>query len=344
MVALVGVALVVALVIGVLAFVDRDHTSVPRPTTPPVDTGPIFPPVQTHVGPERYLVPSEVPEGYSLVRAATDGPSVIASSGEGGTYQNWIKLDRDGRPVGAFQIGWRPTDQASWGAVEPLDVNGHPGFWATELQSVVWEQDGQTVYVNAFQPGSFGDWPEQLPRAAVERIARGLVREGADRFALPSAPDGYRLAVEFPSTVTQGVRARLLVYSDGADHGFSVQLVDDTDAPPGLALTHAQARLVDVRGVQGVSSPFLNGGGGTDCRRTDAFRCDAQDGAGGGPRLSTAVPGSARYLQWLEPDGTRVTITTVGMGDDAVFTIASSLRDAAQAEFEQLVASAPVIG
>lgn len=350
-VAVVGIAVVVALVLGVLAFVERDDDSTPRPAEPPVDTGPIFPPVKTHVGPNLYLVPSAIPMGFHLSSARSGFPNSSGSSGPPmTTTQVWAKLGGAGRVLGAFRVSWGPVEyaldahesQAVVNQVDqlrelgftPIDVGGHDGW--RRGGSAAFVEDDMLVSVDGSRDSHWGKWSDTLTSRQVLDIARGLERTRTGSYRVTSRPRGYRLAADgLQDMRTTGTDVRRLVYSDGAGRGFFVELTNDTTTPPGASLDWPNdTRVVEIRGVPAVSAPFLSGGNSLPCSVEGTLPCTInRDGPG--------LPDTTRYLQWLEPDGTRVTVITVDLGDDAVFEIARSLRQVSQDGWDQLVAPVP---
>jgi hypothetical protein len=349
--------LLVLVVVATVALVrpTGDRTRIDR-LVPPGDEQPIFPDVVPHQGAPLLLVPQSVPEGFHLLYATGPDPNRPGSSygsGANSTYQSWVKLDPTGtRPVAGMTLAWGPADLAdtqlplgggptighqdaltAYGNAEPLTVNGHSGVWAEYLQTVAWEQDGKAISVSASMDNWTGAWPEHLTRADLEAIAASVIRLGDDTYQMTNPPAGFRRAATSPGWIKTGDNARRLVYTDDNGRGFAIQLVDNTQAPPGAALTVAVARLTDVRGQRAVQTPFLNGGDGSGCSTIDSFLC------------SNSGPGNldGNYLQWLEPDSTRVTLTGVGISTDQLLDIARSLHEVGTEDWDTLTKTANAI-
>lgn len=345
-----GALIVVLAIVAAIALLGTagDDARVRKPAAP-VDDQKLFPDVAQHQGPELLLAPSHVPAGFHLVYGfGPDATSPATSKGFGtnATLQNWVKLDAAGStPLGAFTVSWGPQDLAdvapaipgltiqhqdaltAYGNAEPLNVNGHPGVWAEYLQTVAWEQDGRALAVSALMDSWTGAWPEHLARADLEALAAGVVPavDGGYRVATP--PPGYQIAAATQGATIPGVQERRLVYTDGNGRGITVQLVDDTEDPPGVAFMAAVARVVEVRGQRAVRTQFLNGGDGSGCNQTVMFMC------------SPMQPGVLRdfFVQWLEPDSTRVTLTGVGVGGDELLEVARGLASVSTDEWDDLV-------
>jgi hypothetical protein len=102
--------------------------------------------------------------------------------------------------------------------------------------------------------------------------------------------------------------------------------VDNTENPPGMALAQSDAQLVDARGQRAVLTPSLNGGDVSGCSQIDLFICTS------GPDDT-----SHTYLQWLEPDSTRVTITAVGLTNEQVLELARNLEPITTEEWQTII-------
>jgi hypothetical protein len=164
-----------------------------------------------------------------------------------------------------------------------------------------------------------GPWPEHLTRDELENIAAHLVRDPAGRYTLTEIPTGFQLSAEEPSFASDGKNARDLVYSNGAGRGFDIQLVDDSQQPPGVKLVNPPARLITIRGQRAVSTPYLNGGPG--CSTADLFLC-----------------GDVAHLSviWTEPDNTTVIVAAVGITEAQLLAIARSLEPVQRADSPQV--------
>ena len=343
-------ALVLMLVIAALvALGNRDRDDPVRKVVPPVVDS-LFPDVVSHQGPELFLSPQAVPDGYQLLFATgPDGPGRAGGGSPQWTaIQNWVKLDPAGtRPIGGFSLSWGPADLADantelpglsmqhqdalsafGGGAEPITISGKPAIWAEYLQTVAWEEGDRIIAVSAFMDGPFGTWSEHLSREQLEAIAATVIPQGDRGYELRDAPLGYEYAGQAPGFVREGDNQRRLVYSDGNGHGFAIQLVDNTQNPPGMALAQSAARLVETRGQRAVLTNMLNGGDGSGCSQVDLFICTRQPG-----------DTSHTYLQWLEPDSTRVTITATGLSEQEIFDLAANLREATSDEWQTIVDS-----
>ena len=346
---------VLAIVVAVVAINASDDASRPTKLVPPSER-PLFPDVVKHEGPELLLSPQQVPAGYHLLLATGPDANSGGSSGSIGgptTLQYWVQFDATGTtPQRGFSLGWGPADPAESNSLPPglsvphgdaldgyrlgatlVTIAGHDAYWSPRLDALAWEQNGQLVVVEARTDGPLGTWPAHLSQADVQAIAEQVVRNADGTYQLASPPAGYRLAAQVPSLASTGTNTRRLIYSDGNGHGFSVQLVDDTETPPGVALMWPGAQLVTVRDQTGVLTSFLNGGDGSGCPAIDAFLC------------SSAVPGTSdhTYLQWLEPDSTRVTITAFGLTDQQVLDIGHSLSTISPADWKKLTDASATI-
>ena len=227
--------------------------------------GPIFPTYPNHTGAELLLAPSYVPDGYHLVvSTARDGGTSISGS-PGGTNQFWVRLDEaQQRPLASFMVSWGPADLSEAAkdsgipAAEtqmfhgdaldtyrsqsvPATIAGHQGLYRAESNTVAWEQNNQLVTVTGATDSWVGRWPEHLSRDDLENIAEHLVRDPDGRYTLTDPPTGFQLSGEQPSYASDGTNPRVLAYSDGANHGFAIQLVDDTQQPPGVKLANPPA-------------------------------------------------------------------------------------------------------
>jgi hypothetical protein len=345
-----GALLVVLAIVAAVALLGTagDDARIHKPV-PPVDEQSLFPDVAEHKGPELLLAPRSVPAGFTLVYGFgpdATSPATSKGSGTNATLQYWVKLDATGTtPLGAFTINWGPQDLAdvepsvpgrpaqhqdaltAYGNAEPLTVNGHPGVWAEYLQTVAWEQDGRAIAVSASMDNWTGAWPEHLTRADLEALAASAVPDGDGGYRISAPPAGYQVAAKTHGYTVPGIEERRLVYTDGNGRGITIQLVDNTQDPPGAAFMAAVTRLAEVRGQRAVVTQFLNGGDGSGCNQSDMFMC------------SPMQPGVLRdhYVQWLEPDSTRVTLTGVGVGGDELLKVARSLASVKDGEWHELI-------
>jgi hypothetical protein len=306
--AAIGVALLAA-VTGVVALV-ADHD---EPTRAVVGDAPASAPAPL------YLVPKTVPEGFRLVSAKDGSPgSELTFDGGESDNQRWVKFDTDGYPAEVFDIQTRKPPAAGDplpkfgpdGESEPTTVRGHHAEYDAARGILTWlERDDLVVIVSAgvARPHEeHGSVP--LPREFLDTIAAGLRARG-DGMEVSTAPAGFELVARYPGSGSDGTFTRTLTYS-GPDHRtFAVQLVDDSDEPPGVNFFFADARRVEVRGQLGVLTPFL-----------------------------FAPPTSGDlYLQWTEPPNMRVTISGNGMTGDQLLAIARDLEPVDAGQWRQLV-------
>ncbi len=249
-------------------------------------------------------------------------------------------------PLAGFTLSWGPQDLAdsqlpiprptighqdaltAYGNAEPITVNGYRGVWAEYVQTVAWEQDGKVISISGQMDNWTGKWSEHLTRSDLEAIASTVVRLDDGTYRVNTVPAGYQLAATTLGFTSPGNNERRLVYSDGNGHGLAIQLVDNTQDPPGVALGlgGAGARLVTVRGQRAVQTQFLNGGDGSGCVNIDTFLCAIDQ-----PGVLTN-----NYVQWLEPDTTRVTLTGVGVSGDQLLQVARSLEQVSPQHWEDL--------
>jgi hypothetical protein len=353
--------LVVAVAVAVVAANDSSSDRARRPGGGPAATSstsvrapevaPIFPTYPAHHGAPLLLAPTSIPDGFHLV-VSTRGRGGIGGSGSpGGTVQYWVKLDvRAQRPLASFEVSWGPANlgEAAKNSGDPnfagryhgdaLDgfrsqsvpttVAGHAALYSAGLATFAWEQNNQLVTVSGAMDNWIGTWPEHLTRAELEDIAAHLVRDPDGRYTLTEVPRGFRLSAEEPAFASEGTNERELAYSDGANHGFAIQLVDDSQQPPGVKLANPPARLTTIRGQRAVVTPFLNGG--PACTAADAFLC--------GDR-----PGQLSHLSviWTEPDNTTVTVTSVGITQRQLLAIAHNLEPVQPSDWPQITNATP---
>jgi hypothetical protein len=260
-------------------------------------------------------------------------------------WQHWVRLDPTGtRPLTGFSIGWGPSDlskaprltpeipepqgdalDAYRGGATPITIAGHAAYWSPERKTIAWDQDAQIVVVKAWINSGLGAWPVQLTQANIEAIAREIVRNPDRTYRLAHRPTGYRLAAQVPNIASSGINPRRVVYSDGNNHGFAIRLLDNTEVPPGVDLLTPGAQLVKVGKQTAVFRHTLNGFNETACGAIDAFLCSVNLG----DRTFT-------YLQWLEPDSTRVTITAVGLTDQPVLSLGRGLTRITPTDWKEL--------
>ncbi len=304
--------------------------------------------------PPLFLVPRSVPEGFALLQASGTGHAAEAGTIRSGSpeidrIQRWVRLDaaRE-RPVELLEISWGPGVAAiarlhpelqppsqPTGPVDLLEsyrdgsvtvtVRGRVGFYSVRKGVLAWEEPrGQVVRVSARTPTtSLQDFQtEPLSRELIMGVAEGLVTRAGGGFDLSTPPTGFELAGEWSGLSDGGTNPRVLIYKDPFDRGFRLQLVDDTGQPPGMSLSFANTRLVDVRGRTAVVGPHLSSA-----------------------NMSTGqlfLFGADQNVQWLEPDGTRVTLSGVGITEPELLAIARSLEPVDEQTWLNLQSPPPV--
>jgi hypothetical protein len=206
-----------------------------------------------------------------------------------------------------------------------VTVAGHDAYWSPRSSYLAWEQHGQIVVIEALldKPPNF--WPKHLTQAEVESIAEQIVRNPDGSYRLAKPPPRYRLAAQVPNIASPGIKPRRIVYSDSNDHGFSIQLMDNTQAPPGVAFSSPGAQLVKVGKQTAVLSHADSRFDESVCGTIDAFLCSVNLG----DRTFT-------YLQWLETDSTRVSITAVGLTDQQVLALGRNLTTISPTAWKKL--------
>jgi hypothetical protein len=286
--------------------------------------------------PTVFLVPGTLPDGFQLVQVTGGGrPSTVggsAGSPEVDRVQRWVRLDdANERPAEVLSIQWGPgaaaldsipgLPTASTGAPPddllepyrhnsvPATIRGHEGLYS--LGGLVWEEpQGQVVSVSGTKSPEGIQDPSiaPLPQELLQQVAEALTPREDGGFDLPAPPADFEFAAEFPGYASTGTNVRSITYRGPYERGVRIQMVDNTDAPPGANFYFSSARRTEVRGRPALLTPFLNGG----------------DGEGYGQ--STFFMGAANlFLQWLEPNGTRVTISGVGLSETELRAIAEGL-------------------
>ncbi|MGH9048842.1 MAG: hypothetical protein ACRDY4_03840 [Acidimicrobiia bacterium] len=198
----------------------------------------------------------------------------------------------------------------------PAAVRGREGLYSERLGSLVWEEpEGQVVNVSGTQSPEGIQDPgiTPLPPELLHQVAEALAPREDGGFDLPTPPAGFEFAAEFPGFASTGTDLRSITYRGLYERGVRIQMVDNTDTPPGTNFYFSSARRTEVRGRPALLTPFLNGG----------------DGEGYGQ--STFFMGATNlFLQWLEPNGTRVTISGVGLSESELRAIAEGLESVDQ--------------
>jgi hypothetical protein len=318
--AFVATLAIAALVAGALAVV-RTGDDPPARVATGDSSGTTAPAVEN--GSPLFLVPTRVPEGFELIEA-TGGDAVgtyrtFTESAEWDVRQLWVRFD-DGHehPVDVIRIqrGTRTrtetTDALSGFGLDAVatTVRGHEGVYSASNGLLAWTDTGGAVIevsgVHATAHEQPPAVPKPLERSLLERVAASLDVQ-ASRLALPDPPAGFELEAEWPGSGSEGTNPRVLEYAGPNGAGFLVHVVDNSDEPPGINLSYSDARLVDVRDHEAVSTPLLGSPPPFDAK-------------------TSFLMAANRYVQWFERDRTRVTISGVGLDEAQVLDIARSLE------------------
>ena len=275
-------------------------------------------------GPTLYLVPAQLPEGFTLTHAAggdgsDPGEAVEPNDGWDGT-QRWVRFDGDGHPAEVVDVQWGgivPVVDPLSDSTEstPMTVRGHAGGLSTSGAVLAWtEADGVNVAITgttAFPGTGAGRAP--LDPAVLTGFADALVARAGRGFDVATPPAGFELVGEVGGIAATGQNPRTLVYGGPGGRAVTVDVVDVVDlveragVPPGMNLVWTAAGRVDVRGHSAVLSPGLMTA----------------------PTLAgvTLDPATDLYLQWQEPTGELVTLAGVGMTETDLLDLAASLEE-----------------
>ena len=256
-----------------------------------------------------FLVPGEpLPEGFELLEVSGgDQPGVDTEtmvSPDWDATQRWVRFDGTGEhPVDVIDIEWREG---------PVSVeDGRSSEAEGWVEGPV--EDGQGVrslvrvhgYVAPEDPAG----PvTPLTLDVLSQILDDVVARADGGVLLPAGPEGFELVGEWPGVASEGTNPRVLAYGEPDVRGFQLQIVDDSELPPSTSLFAAAARRVTVRGNEGVATPHL-------FSRPSLFDPD-----------SVFLANADRYVQWVEPDGERVTLSALGMTDDEMLALADGLE------------------
>jgi hypothetical protein len=269
-------------------------------------------------GPTLFLVPAQVPEGFTLGHAAGGG----RPDAGGGTDRNddfdgterWVRLDGDGHPAEVVDVQWGDVtgivDPLGGGPSTPTTVHGHVGSLTASGAVLSWtEADGLTVAITGTTayPDDAGTGRRPLELAVLTGFADALVARNGGGFDVSTPPAGFELVGERPGDASAGHDPRTLVYRGPYGRRVMIDVVDDADVAPGMNLVWTAARQVEVRGRSGVLSPGL-------------VSVPAIAGV-------TLDPATDRYLQWEEPTGELVTLAGVGLAETELLDLAASLEE-----------------
>lgn len=286
-----------------------------------------------------------LPEGFELLDAS--GPGELGDLVEIGGLpvpaewdrwdgtQRWVRFDAAREhPVDVLDISWRvvadpdevvgPFPNAEEMTLESGDLAIGSTFDGQLYGTVELEGDPRIV-VNVsgiVAPGLLKGAPvEPLPWGVIASTFEALTPRDGGGVSLSVPPGGFELVGEWPGEASPGVNQRLVAYGVPDERGFQVQVVDDSELPPGVVLGSSAARLVTVRGNEGVSTP----------RRPDEPRVY--------PTGTEFLSGADQFVQWVEPSGERVTVLGAGMTEDEVLAVANGLEVISAAAWAELVES-----
>lgn len=315
LVPLVAATAVVALVVGTVALVNRSDGEGPSVVAgggEPASDATLF------------LVPGFVPDGFELIQGS-GGDQPGASAGGGGTGADWqqhyVRFDAaHEHPVEILDLAWA-TDARFDDLVNPppgaigTTVRGHEGWYSPELGWLVWEEpEGQRVTLQGSVAGERPTDPDQtraaLPLEFLQTVAAALEQRNGGGFELPDPPGGFELVAEGPGEYSGGTNPRTLAYRGPDGRGLWLNLVDDSERPPGLNLYYATDRLVAVRGQEGVLT---------------LTRGPLAPGSFDQETLFIGA-GADLTLQWVEPGNVQVTMSGVGLSDSELLAIAEGLE------------------
>jgi hypothetical protein len=302
------------------------------------------PPLFSPAGPVQaplFLVPTHVPAGFQLVQVSGGGqPSAGGSqsgSPEWDRTQRWVKFDAShSRPLEVLDVQWgkgvtalpsfpgapgpRSTDPLQGFAAESVrvTVRGHRGFYSKANGWLAWEEPKDHVVLV-----SGGSTVPPMERQTfsldeLRAIAEDLQARPDGGFDVPETPPGFQLAAEWPGFASEGTDPRTRIYQGSDGRGFQIHIVDDTQEPPGINLYNSVARLITIRGRDAVLSPFL-------------FHAP-----GGFNQRTLFMLGANLFVQWLEPENVRVTISGVGLTEPEILEIANNLETVDQQAWDTL--------
>jgi hypothetical protein len=333
----VGVAAFVAVLVIVLAVSlnGLSHSSDTSPSAPHHASGGLFPDVPDHHGRDLYLTPNDLPQGFHLV-------SVLAGTGEiggGGStaylqhVQYWVRLSADGTPLNAVTLGWGPnnpvetqphtgaTSNPFGAAIEqyqssgvPITVANHLAYYDQNVGAIAWVDGTDIVVIQS------GGNLAQLEQLALEQIASSVQRTTSG-YALTPPPTDYQFVGEGPAFASLGRNGRFLTYGTTQGNVISLALANNSELPVGSQLLNRASRLTSVRGHSAVITPTLT-----------SSTCPPRF-----PDLCAGVPSRQRVIvQWVEPDNTTVTLTTLGLNENEALRMARHLQPSTLTRWKHL--------
>ncbi|MEX2268522.1 MAG: hypothetical protein WEA75_07550 [Acidimicrobiia bacterium] len=345
-------AVIVTVAVGVAAagwlIVDRTDER-HKISTPPTTTS------RVSITEELHLLPSYVPAGFELQRAH-GWSDLYREDGRAGTpgvdqEQTWVRFDRSGtRPIATFTLSWGIGYRGDGDEdIDPLapyinsggtkvKVRGKTGYYVTLTNAPVgsppttmlaWQEtEDQVVTLVSHASTPWGTFETHLSRDQLFKIAKRLRRSSDESFSLATPPRGFELVADQPGMASHGENQRILLYSDGNDHGFKVELIDNTEVPPGTNFAIPTARRITVQGQEAVLTPQSANPPGGSCWLGDGdfFLCNNDN---------------AIYLVWMATPNTRVAIVAVGLTETDIIKIAQNMQAIDQTEWEELNAAHP---
>jgi hypothetical protein len=267
--------------------------------------------------PTLFLVPAQVPEGFTLTHAAggdgsDPGDATIPDDGWVGT-QRWVRMDGAGHPAEVVDVQWGsivavvdPLDGST--SSTPTTVRGHVGGLSESGAVLAWtEADGVSVAVTGTT--AYPDDPAAgrapLDPAVLTGFADALVARDGGGFDVATPPAGFELVGEVPGGASTGHNPRTLAYTGPGGRTVLIDVVDGSDIPAGMNLAWTAAQRVEVRGHDAVLSPGV--------MTPPALAGIALD------------PATDLFLQWQEPTGELVTLAGVGMTGTELVDLAGDL-------------------
>ena len=157
----------------------------------------------------------------------------------------------------------------------------------------------------------------QCLRDELVQVANRLAPRSDGGFDWPVPNNGFVLVNEAPGMQSEGANPREVTYSDGHGGGVQIGIVDDTQEPPFAQLGFRGARLVDLRGTQGVIAKQLN-----------APLTDQAD--------TEFMANPSLFVNWLEYPNVAVTVAGKNMSRAALLAVANGLRSVGAAEWARL--------
>jgi hypothetical protein len=255
-----------------------------------------------------FLLPSRVPHDLAPVGSwggdAAEAEGATVRNEEWAAIQRWGRFGDDGTPIEVLDVSWSSVIDGGdslapyrVGSVR-VTVRGHDALLADDNSRLVWQEPGAGVVMvtgtTASAPGS------------LRAVAEGLRRRPDGGFEVSEPPAGFEPVAEWPGVASEGTKPRSARYA-GPDAMLQVQIVDDTELPPGVNLRTSEARKITVRGQPGVISPSLDSPISTGSSAVEPFVGDLN-------------------VQWLEPGGERVTVSADGMDESELLTVAEGLE------------------